>query len=94
MRYTRNGGCAAKTVDLPMPDTCSTCGKPRRSALPTLLRRAAATSALVGTALVLINQGGTLLSAHPPTSLWWRVPLTYLVPFSVSLHAGWRASRG
>jgi hypothetical protein len=51
------------------------------------------TSALVGSTLLAINQGDALLSGRVPSSLWWRVPLTYLVPFVVSLHAAYLASR-
>ena len=49
-----------------------------------MLRRSALTSLVVGTVLVLINQGGTLLSGTPPASLLWQVPLTYVVPFCVA----------
>jgi hypothetical protein len=49
-----------------------------------LLRRSALTSLVVGTVLILINQGGALVSGQPPPSLVWQVPLTYLVPFCVA----------
>jgi hypothetical protein len=56
---------------------CSLCYRP-------LLRRSALTSLVVGTVLVLINQGGGLVSGQPPPSLVWQIPLTYLVPFCVA----------
>jgi hypothetical protein len=44
----------------------------------------------VGTALVVLNQGDVLLAwlgggTLFPSSLGWKVPLTYAVPFLVSL---------
>ena len=53
-----------------------------------MLRRSALTALVVGTILVAINQGTVLLSGHPPTSLAWQIPLTYIVPFCV---ASWGA---
>jgi hypothetical protein len=49
-----------------------------------MLRRSALTSLVVGTILVLINQGGTLVSGVLPASLLWQIPLTYVVPFCVA----------
>ena len=48
------------------------------------LRRAAFVSLAVGSCLTLINQGDQLLAAHFTAALWWKVPLTYVVPFLVS----------
>jgi hypothetical protein len=49
-----------------------------------MLRRSLLTALVVGTALVLINQGGILLSGVLPASLAWQIPLTYAVPFCVA----------
>jgi hypothetical protein len=49
-----------------------------------MLKRSALTSLVVGTVLVLINQGGILFSGALPASLVWQIPLTYLVPFCVA----------
>jgi hypothetical protein len=49
-----------------------------------MLKRSALTALVVGTALVLINQGGLLVSGVLPASLAWQVPLTYAVPFCVA----------
>lgn len=51
---------------------------------PRVLRNALATSVLVGTLLLAINQGDALLEGRVPSDLWWKVPLTYLVPLLVS----------
>lgn len=75
-------------MSAPCPQ-CGRAGQPLRA----LVRRSAITSAVVGSALLAINQGDALFSGRFPPSLWWRVPLTYLVPFMVSLHAASLASR-
>ena len=49
-----------------------------------LLRRSTMTALVVGTLLVLINQGAVLISGQLPSSLVWQVPLTYCVPFCVA----------
>ena len=42
------------------------------------------TSVVVGTILVAINQGDLLLHGAWATALWWKMPLTYAVPFCVA----------
>ena len=49
-----------------------------------MLRRSLLIALIVGTILVAINQGDVLLRAEWPRALWWKVPLTYLVPFVVA----------
>jgi hypothetical protein len=49
-----------------------------------MLRRSTLTALVVGTVLVLINQGGLLVSGAWPASLAWQIPLTYVVPFCVA----------
>lgn len=44
-------------------------------------------SATIGTLLVAINHGDTLLSANFPAELYWKIPLTYAVPYLVSTYA-------
>jgi len=39
---------------------------------------------VVGTLLLVINQGDVLLGAEWPGALVWKAPLTYLVPFIVA----------
>ena len=51
----------------------------------TLLTRALATSIVVGTLLLAINQGDAVVSGTWPPSLAWKVPLTYAVPFAVCM---------
>lgn len=52
---------------------------------PVLLRSLRA-SAVVGTLLTLLNQGDYLLSGDLPPALWWKIPLTYVVPFVVATY--------
>ena len=51
---------------------------------PSLLRRSTLTALFVGTILTAINQGNLLLNGHFPPALYWKIPLTYSVPFCVS----------
>ena len=52
---------------------------------PITVRRALKVSAIVGTALVAINQGDLILAGHWPPL--WKLLLTYLVPYSVSSYS-------
>lgn len=51
-----------------------------------MYQRALKVALLVGTALNLINSGDFLLAGHLPPHPW-KIPLTYLVPFAVSLYS-------
>lgn len=51
---------------------------------PPLLRNAVATALVVGTILTAINQGNVLLDGRFPAELWWKIPLTYSVPYMAS----------
>jgi len=53
-----------------------------------MLWRSLITALVVGTLLVAINQGTVLLEGEFPASLYWKIPLTYAVPFCV---ASWGA---
>jgi len=53
-----------------------------------VVRRSTKVSMLVGTILIGINQGNLILSdATLPLDLYWKIPLTYCVPFCVSTYA-------
>jgi hypothetical protein len=51
---------------------------------PRLLYRSLKTALVVGTVLVTINYGPTLVYGGLPSSAWWRIPLNYVVPFCVA----------
>jgi hypothetical protein len=48
------------------------------------VRRSLAVAAVVGTLLILINQGNVILAGNAPDSLAWKIPLTYTVPYCVA----------
>jgi len=49
-----------------------------------MLRRSLLTALVVGTILTAINQGTLLADGNFPSELYWKVPLTYCVPFCVA----------
>ena len=49
--------------------------------------RSVRVSLVVGTILVAINHGNVLLGGGFSADLLWKIPLTYLVPYSVSTYA-------
>jgi hypothetical protein len=51
------------------------------------------TSLLVGTLLTAINQGDVFLHGPLTAMLLWKLPLTYLVPFGVSMYSAIAISR-
>ena len=51
----------------------------------TVLRRAGVTALVVGTILTALNQGDLLIAGDPTAAMWWKIPLTYLVPFCVTI---------
>ncbi len=60
---------------------------------PPLVRHGLRTAAIVGTVLVLINQGDVLLRGAITWSVAVKMILTYTVPFVVSLNGALAASR-
>ncbi len=49
-----------------------------------MLKTSFKTSLVVGTILVMLNQGDIILSGNFPPALFWKIPLTYVVPFCVA----------
>ena len=52
---------------------------------PVTVKRALKIAAVVGTILVAINQGDDILAMQGV--VWWKVVLTYIVPYSVSTYS-------
>ena len=46
---------------------------------------------IIGTVLNAINQGPEIFSGHWP--IWWRLILTYFVPFAVASYGSYAALR-
>jgi hypothetical protein len=49
-----------------------------------LMRRSLVVALTVGTILTAINQGNIIVRGDFPESLYWKVPLTYAVPYCVA----------
>ena len=58
-----------------------------------MLRRSLVASAVVGTALTLLNQGDAIISGQMTAALAWKIPLTYCVPFLVATYGALSNSR-
>jgi hypothetical protein len=63
----------------------------RRALSWQIARRSLVTMLVVGSILNIINQGDALLS--PGTVNWWKLLLTYLVPFCVATFGAYSAYR-
>ncbi len=48
-----------------------------------MLRRSLLTALVVGTIITLLNQGTIILMGSWDANLYWKIPLTYCVPFTV-----------
>jgi len=59
-----------------------------------MLRRSGLTALVVGTVLVLINQGVALAAGEFRSTLVWQIPLTYAVPFCVASWARLATTEG
>jgi hypothetical protein len=56
-----------------------------------IMRRAVVVALVVGLLLNLINQGDALIAGRPLD--WWKLILTFLVPYCVSTHGAVAARR-
>ncbi|MFL2582976.1 MAG: nitrate/nitrite transporter NrtS [Gammaproteobacteria bacterium] len=54
---------------------------------PKIVQRSVKTSLIVGTVLILINYGSSLTEWATFTSSWWKIGLTYWVPYLVSTYS-------
>ena len=55
------------------------------------VRRSLTVAAIIGTVLNAINQGPEMFSGHWP--IWWKIVLTYFVPFAVASYGSYAAFR-
>jgi hypothetical protein len=49
-----------------------------------MLRRSLSVALVVGTLLTILNQGDTLFAGQWKSALYWKIPLTFCVPFLVA----------
>lgn len=61
---------------------CSRCALRHRP----MLRRSLIVAVVVGTILTLLNQGDILFAGSWANAMYWKVPLTYCVPFFVATY--------
>ena len=59
-----------------------------------MIRRSLVASVVVGTLLTAINQGTILCAGSWDAALYWKIPLTYCVPFCVATYGALSNSRG
>ena len=59
----------------------------------TMLRRSLSVAVVVGTVLTLLNQGDIIFAGDWKSALYWKVPLTYCVPFCVATYGALSNSR-
>ena len=83
-----------KPVPVGAPDAgvsvkCSRCAIRHRP----MLRRSLIVAVVVGTILTLLNQGDVVFAGNWPGALYWKVPLTYCVPFCVATYGALSNSR-
>ncbi len=75
------GVSLAESEDQPVRWKCLRCACFDR----TLATRSGRVALVVGSVLIAVNQGDQLLSgSFPFATAWWKLPLTYLVPFLVA----------
>jgi hypothetical protein len=55
------------------------------------VRRSLGVAVIIGTVLNSINQGPEIFSGHWP--IWWKLILTYFVPFAVASYGSYAAFR-
>ena len=58
-----------------------------------IYKRAFVVCLIVGSLLIGLNQGDVLLAGRWNTPLFWKIPLTYVVPFIVTIVGGLLNSR-
>ena len=58
-----------------------------------MVRRSLIAATVVGTVLTLLNQGDTLIAGHWNNALYWKIPLTYCVPFLVATYGALSSNR-
>jgi ABC-type methionine transport system permease subunit len=58
-----------------------------------LIKRSFIAGLVVGTILTALNQGDALLNGQWNNALYWKIPLTYCVPFIVATYGALTNSR-
>jgi len=59
----------------------------------TMLKRSLTVAVVVGSLLTILNQGDLLFAGHWKGAMYWKIPLTYCVPFCVATYGALSNSR-
>ena len=73
--FTARGGNAPAETAKCLP--CALLHRP-------MLKRSLIAAVIVGTVLTALNQGDAILQGQWDSALYWKIPLTYCVPFVVA----------
>ena len=60
---------------------------------PPMLKRSLIAAVVVGTILAALNHGDNILSGQWSEALYWKIPLTYCVPFLVASYGALTTSK-
>lgn len=63
----------------------------RRTFAGRSVKRSLTVAVIIGTVLNAINQGPEIASGHRP--IWWKLVLTFMVPFAVASYGSYAAFR-
>ena len=58
-----------------------------------MLKRSGIAALCVGTILTVLNQGDLILAGNWSNAMYWKIPLTYCVPFMVATYGALTTSR-
>ena len=58
-----------------------------------MLKRSGVAALFVGTILTALNQGDLMISGYWSEAMYWKIPLTYCVPFMVASYGALTNSR-
>lgn len=58
-----------------------------------MVKRSLMAALIVGTVLTMLNQGDLLLTGQWNDTMFWKIPLTYCVPFCVASYGALSTSR-
>jgi hypothetical protein len=79
-KVSRTTGAASTSAQTGETTKCARCALRHTP----MLRRSLSVALVVGTILTILNQGDTLFAGHWQSTLYWKIPLTFCVPFLVA----------
>ena len=85
-REQTQGGVTSPAVEI---TKCLRCALRHRP----MLKRSGIAALVVGTILTALNQGDLILAGDWSNAMYWKIPLTYCVPFMVATYGALSNSR-